>query len=40
MIREEFEDVRDVNLGRIEHEVEEEADEIAAKKIEEILAGH
>ena len=31
---------RGVNLEKIEREVEEEADEIAAEKIEEILAGH
>mgnify|MGYP000327148163 CR=1 FL=1 len=31
---------RGIDLERVEREVEEEADEIAAKKIEEILAGH
>ena len=29
-----------IDLEKIEHEVEEEADKIAAKKIEEVLAGH
>jgi len=29
-----------IDLERIEHEIEKEADEIAAEKIEEILTGH